>query len=154
MRKDTILRLATGFRGRAKNCFKIAIRRVEKGLQHAYRGRKLKKRIARTEWISQVNAASSEHGLSYSRLIQGMNLSSIGVNRKVMAQLALQEPYSFRAIVEEAKSALKNVVHKPRPTLPSVIADADSPSTVDRGIVPRYEGPPLPPYPRRVKQLS
>ena len=101
-RRQTILELAKGFKGRAKNCYRIAIRRVEKGLQHAYKGRKLKKRVARQEWISQVGAAAREHGISYSRLIQGMNLSSIGVNRKIMSQLAQQEPYSFRAIVEEA----------------------------------------------------
>ena len=109
-RKETIMALAKGMRGRAKNCFSIAIRRVEKGLQHAYRGRKIKKRVARKEWIGQVGAGCREHGLSYSRLIHGMNLSSIGVNRKMMALLAQQEPYSFRAIVEEAKLGLKKAV--------------------------------------------
>jgi len=165
------MRLAKGFRGRAKNCYRIAIRRVEKGLQHAYRGRKLKKRNARREWIGQVGAGSREHGLSYSRLVQGMNLASIGVNRKVMSQLAQQEPYSFRAIVEEAKASLRTLVLEQSPapgpmllrepeavdvesTRRSVLPHGDAPSTVDRGLVPPYEGPPLPPYPRRIKQYS
>ena len=168
-RKETIMALAKGMRGRAKNCFSIAIRRVEKGLQHAYRGRKIKKRVARKEWIGQVGAGCREHGLSYSRLIHGMNLSSIGVNRKMMALLAQQEPYSFRAIVEEAKTSLKALVLRndksagaagargdpellmPHPTM---IPHTNAPSTVDRGRLPPYEGPPLPPYPRRIKQFS
>ena len=173
-RRQTILELAKGFKGRAKNCYRIAIRRVEKGLQHAYKGRKLKKRVARQEWISQVGAAAREHGLSYSRLIQGMNLSSIGVNRKIMSQLAQQEPYSFRAIVEEAKGALRNLVlakdaaagpHALRDdepvdarawlqSEPTMLPDGDASSTVDRGRVQPYDGPPLPAYPRRVKQFS
>ena len=168
-RRDTILRLAKGFRGRAKNCFKIAINRVQRGLQHAYVGRKLKKRVARREWIGQVNAGCQEHGISYSRLIHGMNLSSIGINRKILSQLAQQEPYSFRAIVEEAKESLRALVlrgeksagvaaasREPELLLqqPSIIADGDAPSNVDRGIIPPYEGPPLPPYPRRIKQFS
>jgi large subunit ribosomal protein L20 len=159
-REETIMRLAKGFRGRAKNCYKIALRRVEKGLQHAYRGRKLKKRVARTEWISQVGAGAREHGLSYSKLVQGMNLSSIGVNRKIMAQLAQQEPYSFRAIVEEAKSSLKSLVlrtpqdERALSASPTMLAHADASSTTDRGVIAPYEGPPLPPYPRRIKQYS
>ena len=167
-RKETILRLAKGMRGRAKNCFKIAIRRVEKGLQHAYRGRKLKKRVARQEWISQVGAGCREHGISYSRLVHGMNLSSIGVNRKMMALLAKQEPYSFRAIVDEAKASLKALVLRKDkaagaaalrdPELmfqpPTMDPHGDAPSTVDRGVIEPYEGPPLPPYPRRIKQYS
>ena len=168
-RRSTILELAKGMRGRAKNCYKIALRRVEKGLQHAYRGRKLKKRVARREWISQVGAGCREHGLSYSRLIHGMNLSSIALNRKIMAQLAQQEPYSFRAIIEQAKGSLRSLVLRKdsaagaaalrdEPELlmppPTMVPDADAPSTVDRGIVPPYEGPPLPPYPRRIKQYS
>ena len=96
-----------------------------------------------------------------------MNLSSIGVNRKIMAQLAQQEPYSFRSIIEEAKGALHILVLNKSPSadpaalrdyeqvqLPTMLADGDASSTVDRGIVPPYDGPPLPLYPRRVKQYS
>jgi large subunit ribosomal protein L20 len=156
-RKDKIFDLAKGFRGRAKNCFRIAIRRVEKGLQYAYRTRKLRKRIARREWIMQVSAGSREHGLAYSSLIQGMHLSSIGVDRKMLAQLAQQEPYSFRAIVEEAKGALRRVVLHASARgerTPTMEADAQASSTVERGNVPAYEGPPLPPYPQRIRQYS
>ena len=154
-RKEKIFQLAKGYVGRAKNCFRIAIRRVEKGLQYSYVSRRLKRREARREWITQVGAGSREHGLSYSRLIQGMNVSSIGVNRKMLAVLAREEPYSFRAIVEEAKASLKNaVLAGQKDKEPTVVPDADAPTTVDRGVLPRYDGPPLPPYPRRYKHFS
>ena len=156
-REQKIFQLAKGFRGRAKNCYKLALRRVEKGLQYAYKGRKLKKRTARAEWIVQIGAACREHGMQYSRLIQGMTKASIGVNRKMMALLSQQEPYSFRAIVEEAKTSLKAAVlsgPQHRPPSPSMVSDANAPTTVERGTVPRYDGPPLPPYPSRVKQFS
>ena len=165
-RREKIFELAKGMRGRTKNCFKLAIRRVEKGLQYAYKGRRLKKRLMREEWIMQVGAASREHGLSYSRLIFGMNNAAIGVNRKMMAILAQHEPYSFRAIIDEAKGALRRIVEEDK--LPAarretalqndypstIVPDADAPTTVDVGVVPRYEGPPLPPYPSRVKHFS
>ena len=157
-RKETILRLAKGRFGRAKNCIKIALRRVEKGLQQAFKGRKLKKRIARAEFITSMNAGCRQHGITYSALVNGMNNASIGINRKIMSQLALEEPYSFRAVVEEAKGALRRVVlegkHVVEQPPPSVLPDGDASSTVDRGIVDSYTGPPLPPYPRRIKQYS
>lgn len=167
-RKETILRMAKGMRGRAKNCWVLALKRVEKGLQHAFKGRKLKKREARKEFISQVGAGCREHGISYGRLVHGMNLSSIGINRKIMSQLAREEPYSFRAVVEEAKGALRTLVlsgdksasswmrDNPETFLPAptMVPNANAPSTVERGIVEPYTGPPLPPYPRRVKQYS
>ena len=104
------MRLAKGYRGRAKNCWKLAARKVEKGLQFAYKSRRLKKRDARTNWIMQAGAASREHNMTYSMMIYGSNLANIGVNRKILAQLANQEPYSFRAIIEEAKLGLKEAV--------------------------------------------
>mmetsp|Transcript_34557 Transcript_34557/g.73766 ORF Transcript_34557/g.73766 Transcript_34557/m.73766 type:complete len:133 (-) Transcript_34557:164-562(-) len=109
-REDKIFRLAKGMRGRAKNCFRIAIRRVEKGLQHAYRSRRLKKRQARETWIMQVRAASIEYDLPYSRLIHGLQLANVGLDRRMLASLAQQEPYTFRAIVNEAKGALRRRV--------------------------------------------
>ena len=105
-RRETVLRLAKGFRGRAKNCFRIAIRRVEKSLQHAYRGRRLTKRNARRTWIVQLGAATQEHGIRYSQFIHGLKQAEIGLNRKILAQLAQQEPYSFRAVADEAKGGL------------------------------------------------
>ncbi|KAL1504040.1 hypothetical protein AB1Y20_010451 [Prymnesium parvum] len=109
-RKETILRLAKGRRGRAKNCFRVAIRSVEKGLQYAYRSRRLKRRDARTQWIQQVGAGAREYNLSYSRMIYGLQLADIGVNRKILAILAKEEPYSFRAIVDECKRNLHAAV--------------------------------------------
>lgn len=109
-RKETIFRLAKGYMGRAKNVFKLAIRKVEKGLLESYRERRLKKRLARQNWIMQVGAGAREHGISYSLLIHGMLRAQIGVNRKMISLLAIDEPYSFRAIVQEAKLGLKRAV--------------------------------------------
>lgn len=106
-REDTIFKLAKGFRGRAKNCYRIAIVRVEKGLQHAYRARRLKKREARQTWIMQMGAGAREHGLNYSKLVQGLNLAKIGLDRHMLAELAKSEPLSFRAVVDECKAALE-----------------------------------------------
>ena len=86
-REDKIMELAKGMRGRAKSCYRLAIRRVEKGLQYAYRSRKLKKRIARKEWITQVGAGAREHGIVYSQLVQGMRLANIGVDRQGLERL-------------------------------------------------------------------
>ena len=79
------MQLAKGMRGRVKHCYKLAIRRVEKGLKYAYKGRKIKKRIARQEWIGQLSAGAREHGMVYSSLIQGCRLAAVGVDRKMMA---------------------------------------------------------------------
>ena len=113
-RRETIMRLAKGFFGRRKNCYSLAIRAVEKGLQKAYIGRKLKKRAMRSEWIVQIGAGAREHGLSYAKLIFGMRWADIGVNRKILATLAQQEPYSFRAIVRRQSLASRRLW---RPTL-------------------------------------
>ena len=102
-RRETVLR-RQGPRGRAKNCFRIAIRRVEKSLQHAYRGAP-DQRNARRTWIVQLGAATQEHGIRYSQFIHGLKQAEVGVNRKILAQLAQQEPYTFRAIADEAKGA-------------------------------------------------
>jgi large subunit ribosomal protein L20 len=90
------MRLAKGFFGRRKNCFSLAIRAVEKGLQKAYIGRKLKKRVVRREWIAQISAGAREHNISYAKLIFGMRYAEIGVNRKILSTLAQQVPPSRR----------------------------------------------------------
>ena len=102
--------LAKGMRGRAKNCFRLAIRRVEKGLQYAYKSRRLKRRDARKEQIMQMSAAAREYDLPYSKMVHGLQLASIGLNRKMLSVLAKEEPYSFRAIVDEAKRGLREAV--------------------------------------------
>ena len=97
-----VLRLAKGFQGRAKNCYSLAIVRLHRSLQQAYRTRRLKKRNYRKEWIMAINAALSDHSVRYNRFINGLNLySNIILNRKILAELAINEPYSFKAVVDE-----------------------------------------------------
>jgi len=105
-RHKKILKLAKGYRGRSKNCYRIAIERVEKALQYAYRDRRTKKRDFRALWIQRINAATREHGLTYSRFINGLNRAGIEIDRKVLADLAVREPSAFKAIVDQVQSAL------------------------------------------------
>ncbi len=106
-RHKKILNLAKGYRGRAKNCFRVAIEKVEKALQYAYRDRKVRKRDFRGLWIQRINAAVREQGLIYSQFINGLKLANIGLDRKVLADLAVKEPNAFNQIVEKAKTALQ-----------------------------------------------
>lgn len=108
-RHKKILKQAKGYRGRSKNCFRIAIQKVEKGLQYAYRDRRTKKRDFRKLWIQRINAAVRLEGLTYSRFINGIKLAEIDIDRKVLAQLAVSEPAAFSALVKEVKQALDNV---------------------------------------------
>jgi large subunit ribosomal protein L20 len=101
-----IFQLAKGFRGRGRNCWKIARQRVESALQHAYRGRREKKRVWRSLAVARSNAAGREHGLPWSRLSHGLRLANVTLNRKSLAELAMNEPLSFRAVVEQAKFML------------------------------------------------
>src|SRR5256885_1174662 len=103
MNSDKILKLAKGFRGRSKNCINLATARVEKALQYAYTSRKLKKRDFRSLWIQQINAGSRQYELPYRDLAHGLVLSDVSINRKVLAELAVNEPYSFRALTKLAK---------------------------------------------------
>lgn len=105
-RHKKILKMAKGYRGRANNCFRVAIEKVEKGLQYAYRDRRAKKRNFRALWIQRINAAVREHGLVYSQFINGLQHAAIELDRKVLADLAVHQPDAFKAIVEQAKSAL------------------------------------------------
>jgi large subunit ribosomal protein L20 len=105
-RHKKIIKLAKGYRGRANNCFKIAIEKVEKALQYAYRDRRTKKRDFRALWIQRINAAVREHGLVYSRFINGLELAGIEMDRKVLSDLAIKEPAAFKAIVDQVKAAL------------------------------------------------
>lgn len=133
MNKDKILKLAKGFRGRAKNCIRIARPRVEKGLQYAFRDRRNKKREMRSLWITRINAGSRQYGVSepasaagrrsalhllhcliplpfvhaaqikYSELISGLQRENIQVNRRMLSELAANEPYSFKALVAQVR---------------------------------------------------
>jgi large subunit ribosomal protein L20 len=105
-RHKKVLKLTKGYRGRSKNCYRLAINRLEKGLQYAYRDRKAKKRSFRSLWIQRINAAVREHGLIYSQFINGLTLAGITLDRKVLADMAVREPAAFATVVEQVKSAL------------------------------------------------
>ena len=98
-----VLKAAKGYYGRRKNTIRIAKQAVEKAMQYAYRDRKNKKRTFRALWIQRLNAAVREHGLTYSRFIDGLGKAGIEVDRKVLSDIAIREPEAFAAIVEQAK---------------------------------------------------
>jgi len=103
MKAEKIFKLAKGFRGRAKNTIRIARNRVEKALQYSYRDRKAKKRDFRGLWIQQINAGVREHGIGYGEFISGLKDENIQLNRKMLAEIAQTEPYSFKALVDTVK---------------------------------------------------
>ena len=105
-RHKKILDMAKGYRGRNKNVFRVAVEKVEKGLQYAYRDRKAKKRSFRSLWIQRINAATRIHDMTYSRFISGLVKAGIELDRKVLADIALKEPQAFAKLVETAKAAL------------------------------------------------
>lgn len=107
-RHKKILKLAKGYRGRANNCFSIAVEKVEKALRYAYRDRRNKKRDFRGLWIQRINAGVREHGLVYSQFIGGLNKAGIEVDRKILAELAVNNNEAFVHLVDEAKKALAN----------------------------------------------
>ena len=102
-RRRKILKLAKGYFGRRKNVWTVAKNAVEKGLVYAYRDRKQKKREFRSLWIQRINAASRQEGLSYSQFIGKLNKSGIQLNRKVLADLALNDPQAFKAVLAKLK---------------------------------------------------
>ena len=97
---------AKGYRGRGKNVFTVAIERVEKGLQYAYRDRRVRKRNFRSLWIQRINAGARQHGLTYAQFMNGMKRAGIELDRKVLSDLAVREPDAFKALVEQAQTAL------------------------------------------------
>jgi large subunit ribosomal protein L20 len=105
-RHKKILKLAKGYRGRSKTCYRIAVERVERAMQYAYRDRRTKKRDFRALWIQRINAATREHGMTYSRFINGLLKAGIEIDRKVLADIAVREPAAFKAIVQQAQAAL------------------------------------------------
>jgi large subunit ribosomal protein L20 len=101
-----VLAKAKGFYGRRKNTIRTAKAAVDKANQYAYRDRKRRKRTFRSLWIQRINAAAREHGLTYGRLIDGINKAGIEINRKVLADIAVKDPAAFGAIVSQARAAL------------------------------------------------
>ncbi len=102
-RRRKILKQAKGYFGRRKNVYTVAKNAVEKGLQYAYTGRKLRKRDFRKLWIQRINAAARENGLTYSTLMNKLSQNNIDLNRKVLADLAMNNPETFKAIVDKVK---------------------------------------------------
>lgn len=105
-RHKNILRQAKGYYGARSRTFKVAKQAVIKAGQYAYRDRRQRKRQFRALWITRVNAAARLHGLSYSRLINGLKRADIQVDRKVLADIAVHDPEAFGAIAEAAREAL------------------------------------------------
>ena len=101
-----VLKLAKGFRGSRSKLYRPANTFVMKALQNAYIGRKLKKRDFRKLWIQRINAAARMNGISYSRLMNGLKLAGVEVNRKMLSEMAIQDPAGFAQLVEVAKSKL------------------------------------------------
>ena len=102
-RRKKILKLAKGYFGRRKNVHTVAKNAVEKGLQYAYRDRRQKKRNFRALWIQRINAAARLHGMSYSEFMGKVNTKGIDLNRKTLADLAMNNPEAFKAIVDSLK---------------------------------------------------
>lgn len=106
-RRNRVLKLAKGYRGARGKLFRSATEAVDRALNYAYRDRKVKKRDFRALWISRINAAARENGLSYSRLVHGLKKAEVGLDRKILAQVAVSDPAGFKAIVEQAKAQLQ-----------------------------------------------
>ncbi len=106
-RHKKILKLAKGYRGRSSTCFRVAIEKVEKALRYAYRDRRVRKRNFRALWIQRINAGARIHGMTYSRFMDGLKKAGIALDRKVLSDIAIREPDSFKALVDKAQSALR-----------------------------------------------
>ena len=102
-RRKKVLKAAKGYFGRRKNVHTVAKNAVEKAMQYAYIGRKQKKRNFRSLWIQRINAGAREHGMSYSTFMGEITKKGIALNRKVLADLAMNHPTAFKAIVDEVK---------------------------------------------------
>jgi large subunit ribosomal protein L20 len=112
-RHKKVLDRAKGYRGRAGTSYRVAIEKVEKALQYAYRDRRNKKRTFRALWIQRINAAAREHGVTYGQFMHGLSLAGIEIDRKILSDLAVKEPEAFLALIGEANRALAAV---PAPT--------------------------------------
>ena len=103
-RHKKILALAKGFRGRRKNVYRVAKQAVMKAGQYAYRDRRTRKRVFRALWIARINAGARSHGVTYSRFIAGLKKLSIELDRKVLSDMAINDPAAFGAIVAKVKA--------------------------------------------------
>jgi len=106
-RHRKVIKQAKGYYGRRKNTIRVARQTVEKAGQYAYRDRKVRKRTFRALWIQRINAAARENGLTYGRLIDGLKKAGIELDRKVLADIAVHEPQTFKGLVEAASAAVR-----------------------------------------------
>ncbi len=106
-RHKKVIKAAKGYRGRRKNCFRIAKQAVDKARQYAYRDRKVKKRDFRSLWIVRINAAARQHGLSYSRFMHGLKQAGIELDRKVLADIAVRDADAFAKLAEAARAQIQ-----------------------------------------------
>src|SRR5260370_6201541 len=114
-RHKKVLKLAKGYRGRAKDAFRVGLEKVEKGLRYAYRDRRNKKRNFRSLWIQRINAGAREAGLTYSEFINGIKRAGITIDRKARADLAAPPPPGLKPIRQRPRAALGKTCD-PRPT--------------------------------------
>jgi large subunit ribosomal protein L20 len=103
-RRNRVLKLAKGFRGRRKNCYKRANQAVERALNYSTRDRRQKRRDFRSLWIVRINAAARQNGTTYSKLVSGMKKAGVVLDRKILAELALALPADFAAVVKVARA--------------------------------------------------
>jgi large subunit ribosomal protein L20 len=120
-RHKKVLKQSKGFFGRSSTNYRIALERLEKSLQYAYRDRRVKKREFRGLWIQRINAAVREHGLTYSRFIAGLKDAGIEMDRKVLAAIAYDDPTSFAQIVQQVQA----VIAESRATADAAAAPAE-----------------------------
>tara|TARA_Y100001936_G_scaffold18902_1_gene15969 strand:+ start:47 stop:400 length:354 start_codon:yes stop_codon:yes gene_type:complete len=104
-RHKKVIKRAKGYYGRRKNVFRVAIQAVERSMQYAYRDRRRRKRDFRGLWIQRINAGARMHGITYSQLINGLKKAAIEVDRKILAELAVNQPETFKMLVEKSQSA-------------------------------------------------
>lgn len=102
-RRKRILKAARGYFGARSKVYTVAKNAVEKGMQYAYRDRRNKKRVFRRLWIARINAAARQNGTTYSRLVHDLSKAEVGLNRKVLADLAMHHPAAFTAVVDSVK---------------------------------------------------
>ena len=105
-RHKKVVAQAKGYQGRNKNCYRLALERVEKGLLYAYRDRRNRKRDFRALWIQRINAAAREQGLTYGRLMHGLKSAGIQIDRKVLADVAVRDQAGFASLAQQAQVAL------------------------------------------------
>ena len=104
-RHKKVIKRAKGYYGRRKNVFRVAVQAVERGMQYAYRDRRKRKSDFRGLWIQRINAAVRMHGMTYSQFINGLKKATIQIDRKILAEMAVNQPEIFKALIEKAQSA-------------------------------------------------